>query len=407
MFTTVRCSLPLLVLLGLPTLSHALGPYTLVPLDGFAVALDSTSATAVGSTRTPPQLPRLLTQAGLVPIPLLPDGTFGRGNGVCGPYSTGYSGTGPLSLLTHAFRWTAGQPEADDLGTADPESDDLFSAGAAVNCAGVVAGYGEEDQDSARIVPLLWQADGTMRILATFLEDGDGFAQALNETGGVTGYGETEDGTHCALWTSAEAITDCHPVPDARRSMGFDINAHNAIVGPVLLSGDNGQRGFLRHGDSATVLLEPLPGYTQSLAEGLDASGTLVVGQSFNNTAPGTPPELQCTLWDQGQPLALINYVLNLDDWQLDRCLGINAQGVILIEGRRGGVATAALAVPAPAVAAPPVVTPPPDAGHPKRHSRHNLGALLAWLEKWQARRDACEDKHGRWRQVMQKEQRS
>jgi hypothetical protein len=396
-----RSLLLLLALLTLPALSHALGPYTLVPLDGLAVALDPTSPTAVGSTRgTPQQQPQLLTQAGPVPIPLLPDGNFGRGNGVCGPYSTGYSGTGPFSLLTHAFRWTTGQPEAEDLGTADPDNDDLFSAGAAVNCAGFVAGYGDEHLGSTRIAPLLWGPDGSVRILATFLEDGDGFAQALNETGGVAGYGDTEDGTHCALWMSAEAVTDCHPAPEALRSMAFDINAHNAVVGPALLSGASGQRGFIRHSDGATMLLEPLPGYTQSLAEGLDGTATIVVGHSMNDTAPGTPPESQCTVWEHGQPLALVNYVLNLEGWQLDRCLGINAQGVILIEGRLGGIPTAALAIPAPPVAQPPVVTPPAPE-KPKRHGRHHPEALLAWLERWQARHDACADKHSRWRQIM------
>jgi hypothetical protein len=390
-------------------LSAALGPYLLVPLDGLGFGIDQAATPeaprGIGTNRPPPeQQPALLTEAGLIPLGTLPGGTFGLGSGICGAFATGYSGTGPFSLRTHAFRWTQADGPVD-LGTTG--SEDLFSAGSDVNCLGVVAGRGD-DPTGSRIVPLVWDADGLVRQLPTFEAIGSAFANAINALGDVTGDAQVGRGAHCALWPhDTGEIVDCDPGSGTDGfSFGFDINASRHIVGSAIVP-TLGQRGFLVEATGEIVLLAPLGGEAMSMAAAINDAGLAVGASSTDPPVASAPFSSQCTLWQDTQepgppaPVALASLVTNPEGWDVRRCVDISEAGVILGEGTLNGVPTAFFAIPMGMVAQPPPVEEPPvaDARAPRHHrlAQHRDLDLHARLARWQQHREVYLSKQARW----------
>jgi hypothetical protein len=380
--------------------------YLLIPLEGLPSALDP-SGPLVGTGAVlsdepgRPEHPALFTEAGPVLLGLLPDGLSGHGAGVCGAFTTGYASTGPFGLRTHAFLAVAGESRLRDLGDGD-----RFSAGAAVNCQGEVAGYAD-DPTLSRIVPVWWDVDGDEHILPTFQNSGTSVADAINEAGDIIGNAPVGANSHCVWWPAdTRAIQDCGVDPsgnDFSFGMGLSNNGPH-MVGPFFVVGDTTpQRGFLREPDGTIVPLSPLPGEAQSIAVGINDAGLIVGWSATNPPSAGLPFSSQCTLWQDDDsappptPVALSALVTNGEDWELRQCLGVNRNGVLLGEGTRQGVRTAFLAIPITEVVEEPPVESPASPPPAKRHQKDKPAHLADLLAHWQRHREVSLGKIARW----------
>lgn len=399
----------ILVCLFSASLAMAQPQYTLIPLEGMPQALDPSGplvaiGAAFGATPGSAEQPAYLTEAGPVFLGLLPGGSSGRGEGICGAYATGTAQAGVGGFFTHAWRTTAGEAGLEDLGDGA-----RYSAGRAVNCQGIVAGVQETTDGDFRIEPVWWDVEGTIHLLPTLQATGTSTADAINEAGDIAGSAAVGVNAHCAWWPAdTGAIQDCLVDPAGKDfSYAMFLNNRGHLGGTFFLVGNpQPQRGFLREPSGAIVLLNPVEGEAMSMALDMNDAGLVVGSSSTDPERANLPGTARCTLWQDDDrdeppiPVALDTLVTNGAGWTLRRCLGVNAGGVILGSGTLNGVTTAFLAIPTVPVAQvpPPAVAPQPTR-HGKRRTKAQHGPmdLAKILAHWQERLAQSQDKVARW----------
>jgi hypothetical protein len=390
-------------------LAHSQTTYTLLALPppasgrGIPVALDQAGTRrAVGTSLA--GKPVLFTEDAAFEFALLAGGGIGAALDLCGPYTVGYSGTGPFGGQTHAVLWDNGDPV--DLGTANGDPT-MFSTANAVTCSRWVAGRGwveAAEPVGVRLVPLLWDPDGEVSVLEVPQLSGPAVAEAISARLDVVGSVTVGTESQCALWPApTHDLHTCH-LPGARRSMGFGVNNAQQVVGP-LLTAEGEQRGFLREKTGRVQVLDCVPGLPGCLAAQVNDAG-LVVGESYAfPERAGAPFASQCTLWQDTPasrlpvPRALRDLVSNGAGWELRRCLGVNPQGVLLGSGLRDGVETIFLAIPTALLAVrPPSLIPDPVKHLPRgRRLQASVEGVRERLAGWQEYVDLYQDKHARW----------
>lgn len=363
----------LCVVVLLPPLAQAHGPYRLVPFgEGIPTGLTEGPRVVGSVIQDRNQLAASFDMDGTRVLGTLEGGLFSHANGACGDWTYGYSGTGPLSLYMHAWRQRGGDV-LQDLGTTGEPF--LFSAASAGLCDGRAAGYADSP-DGSRIVPVVWDADGTIRILDT-RDAGNIFTTALNAAGDVAGDGESQ----CRFWPAEGDVIDCHDPSLGRLSIALDLNAGQEVVGLVDF------QAFRWTPDEGMVLLGTLPGYQLSRANAINAAG-VIVGESSRDPSP--PFDLQsesvCTLWETpGAPVDLHTRVSNGEGWELRSCLGITDTGVLAGRGRLHGVDTIFVAIPEEEVVEPPPPRKPRRAHHIKDRLSKHTSVSDARIQRWLA----------------------
>jgi uncharacterized membrane protein len=178
--------------------------FTLIGVDpdGTAVGMVGEQA-AVVRRGSPPRL-----------LPFLPEGLFATAQAGRQGKLVGESGTGHLSLETHAALWEGANVR--DLGTLG--SPDLFSSATALT-ATQIGGFCSTA--AGAVLPCLWPTYRSMPQALPTLGGTNGRLLAMNGLGAGVGNSETAAGaTHATLWSGGLALD---LTPHAGRSNGLDI----------------------------------------------------------------------------------------------------------------------------------------------------------------------------------------
>lgn len=121
-------------------------------------------------------------------------------------------------------------------------------------------------------------------------------AASINNAGQIVGYSRTTDGTRAVLWRDGGPVDLGSLRPTRGYNVAADIDEHGRVVGTTDTP-DRGYRAALWQGGQV-VELEELPGWQESGAAAINASGT-IVGFSYGGSG-GTP-----TVWQDGRPSEL------------------------------------------------------------------------------------------------------
>jgi probable HAF family extracellular repeat protein len=322
-----------LLLAGAPAFAAA--QYDLVDLgaggDVARLVIYQGVLTAVGQR----QGQAVLWQRGQPPMPqgFLPEGTFSLLNGGGPEALVGYSGTGHLSLETHAMLIEGGQ--RIDLGTLG--SPDLFSAATGLN-AKTIIGYCTTPQ--VTVAPCTWARPHAMAQALVTLGGRHGRLAAINARGQMVGQAQTATGEdHAGLWEQGQ-VTDLTPGTGIH-SDAKDINRRGVIVGLR-------QQEAVRWSPPAYAP-EDLGRFSGDVLTQLVAVNDegLAVGTSIPPCTPAPPlcaPSRAIRL--TGTTLEDLNTLVDAPGWVLETALGVTDTGAIAGSGTLHGETHVWLLVP-------------------------------------------------------------
>ncbi|RSN54312.1 HAF repeat-containing protein [Amycolatopsis sp. WAC 04182] len=199
-----------------------------------------------------------------------------------------------LAVATGAVTGTAQATPVGpvDLGTlpGDDESTVL-----AVNEAGEMVGLSLAGPVPKRSHPVRWDADG--RIMALPTPGGtEGQVRAINGLGVSAGYVLTATTAVPARWDAAGNATLLRLPPGYHNATAWAISDTDVVVGSWLTPDDR-YHGFRWDPDGVATDLGTLPGETWSMADGISADGTVIVGSAVRSAAN------QAVRWVDGGPI--------------------------------------------------------------------------------------------------------
>jgi uncharacterized membrane protein len=306
------------LLLMTPTLALAEPQYDLVDLGTtfnlFGVDPDGA---VVGMVREQAAVVRRGEQPRL--LPFLPEGVFAIAQAGRDGKLVGESGTGHLSMQTHAALWEG--DNVRDLGTLG--SPDLFSSATAIT-ATQIGGFCSTAAGAS--VPCVWATYLSMPHALPTLGGTNGHLDAMNRHGAAVGDSDTAEGkTHATLWISGVA-TDL--TPHAGSSNGWDINDRSTVVGTM------DRHAFRWTQAGGLEDLGTLPGDIRATLAAVN-NQDIAVGASI--ALQGPPPCPRCStpptskaIRVRGTTMVDLNTLVHLPaGWTLTRAAGISEEGVI------------------------------------------------------------------------------
>jgi probable HAF family extracellular repeat protein len=262
------------------------------------------------------------------PLGFLSGGTFSHADGIAGESIVGYSSTGELGLLTHAFLYTP-HTGMTDVGTLSGNPED-FSAATSVNLVGSISGYSSSIIGTIRPVVFIGHVVSDLGTLG-----GDtGYADAINTHGVIAGQSTTSDGSfHATVWPVSGAPQDLDGEPGSF-SLASALNDDGWVVGFIVSPGKK-QTAFLAQVGSPLLRLPPAPGDDVSEATGINIHG-LVVGTSTKYGAFFGDTQSHAVVWVGGMPIDLSQFYAD-QGWTLERFTAVNNRGDISGAGRLNG----------------------------------------------------------------------
>jgi hypothetical protein len=231
----------------------------------------------------------------------------------------------PNQPYTHAFLYTS---TPTDIGVLwDQEN---YSSASCVTSEGDV--WGDGIIGNVGWVPIYWPKGANPIVLAT-LGGPQGKANACSERGDGAGASMTPDGTlHCTYWPGAAGVFDCHPGSGTTESGAVDMNYSAQIAANAVQFGHTYGYLWLFH---TIIWLMPLPGDAHSVVSGLNDKSDPVGRSCPDNPSGADPREGICRAvgWELGHTIELLPRVTNAQGWTLNRAIGIDNAGRIVVRG--------------------------------------------------------------------------
>jgi len=199
-----------------------------------------------------------------------------------------------------------------------------------INRRGQVAGFTENATQDAtcvspqvlQVVAVIWRNGKIERRLPPFPGDTAGFAQAINDSGHVTGSTGLCYPSRAVLWKDGTVI-DLGSLGGSTNNFSFDINNRDQVVGDSDLAGDTVQHAFLWTKKNGMQDLGTLPDDTWSSTESINNKGQ-VVGVSYVPNVSSS-----AFLWQNGV-MTDLNTLTCPGSIFLANALGISDEGQII-----------------------------------------------------------------------------
>ncbi|MCZ7445981.1 autotransporter domain-containing protein [Agrobacterium rhizogenes] len=181
-----------------------------------------------------------------------------------------------------AVRWTAGNSEMDNLGTL-PNTTSSFASAVSADGSAIVGGSGDYETVQA----FRWTATNGMQSLGPSPPGGtDSVAYGVNADGSVIVGEYYAPGPRAFRWTKANGVMqDIGMLPGSTESTAWAVSDNGSVVvgDSRFTTGPDAHEWRAFRWSAATGAMEPLGalvGGTASVAYGLSADGSVIVGQA-------------------------------------------------------------------------------------------------------------------------------